>query len=236
MSLFKRSIIISLSFVTLIWVIHLFDYILGLDLWVNGIHPRDFNGLWGIIFAPFLHGDWSHLAANTPPLVILLGILFYAYPKSATFSLLGIWFISGLLTWFFARGNIHIGFSGINHGLMFLLFTIGVLRKDKRSIALAMIVFFLYGGMIWSIFPNDPKISFELHFFGAISGIIMAFVFRNKDSKLPEKRYSWEKNDFEGDSEEFPENDLIGDSWKLSIMDDVDEKQEFYPNKKDKPQ
>ncbi len=205
-----------------IWTVHILAYLFAPNLWTYGINPRDLSGLMGILFTPVLHANWSHLAANTPPLVVMVTLLFYGYPKSAKQSLAGIWIISGLLTWFFARDNIHIGFSGVNHGLMFFLFTIGVLRKDHRSIALAMIVFFLYGGMIWSVFPNDPDISFELHFFGSVSGILLAFIYRNKDLKQLQKKYQWEGEDdidnAKQDNTEFAEgdqDDLIGDAWKL---------------------
>jgi membrane associated rhomboid family serine protease len=69
-----------------------------------------------------------------------------------------------------------------------------------------MIVFFLYGGMVWGIFPRDPEISFEYHLAGAILGILMAFLLRNYDRRLPEKRYDWEGED--------DEDDIIGDEWK----------------------
>jgi len=207
--------IISLCLLAILWLVHGYAYFFDSWLWLHGINPREASGLWGIIFTPFLHGDWSHLAANTAPLVVMITMLFYGYPKSAIKSLIGIWLISGLLTWLFARGNIHIGFSGINHGLMFFLFTIGVLRRDHRSIAIAMIVFFLYGGMIWSVFPNDPDISFELHAFGSVSGILMAFLFRSSDHKLEAKKYDWEDPNYHSEAE-----DEIGDSWKVDTEEE----------------
>ncbi len=210
MTVYKRAIIISSSFVAIAWLVHIIDYFFNLELWLYGLYPRSLEGLLGILFTPFLHGDWGHLAANTPPMAVMIGLLFYGYPKSATLNMIGVWIASGLLAWIFARSHIHIGFSGINHGLMFFLFTIGVLRRDNLSIALSMIVFFMYGGMIWSVFPDDPKISFELHFFGAVSGIMMAFLLRNRDKPAAKKTYSWE-NETATDVE--LENDLIGDEW-----------------------
>ena len=58
-----------------------------------------------------------------------------------------------------------------------------------------MVVFFLYGGMIWGIFPNEPGISFESHFFGAMIGIILAILLRNHDPNLAEKKYNWEEDE-----------------------------------------
>jgi len=206
--------VISLCLLSVLWLVHGYAYLFDNKLWLNGINPRQLNGLLGIIFTPVLHGSWSHLAANTAPLVVMVTMIYYGYPKSATKSLMGIWLLSGLLTWLFARDNIHIGFSGINHGLMFFLFSIGVLRRDHRSIALAMIVFFLYGGMIWSVFPNDPDISFELHLFGSISGVLMAFLFKSSDRKIAVKKYDWEEPNYKE-----PDGDSIGESWKIESGD-----------------
>jgi membrane associated rhomboid family serine protease len=79
--------------------------------------------------------------------------------------------------------------------MMFFVFTIGALRWDRRAIALSMVVFFLYGGMIWGIFPSEPGVSFESHFFGAALGVLLAFVLRRLDPPPPEKKYEWEGKD-----------------------------------------
>jgi membrane associated rhomboid family serine protease len=100
---------------------------------------------------------------------------------------------SGLGVWLFARDASHIGASGLTFGMMFFVFTVGALRWDRRAIALSLIVFFLYGGMIWGIFPYDPQISYESHFFGAVIGVVLAVLLKNHDPAPPRKRYSWEE-------------------------------------------
>jgi membrane associated rhomboid family serine protease len=114
---------------------------------------------------------------------------------------------SGLCVWLFASRGVHFGASGLTHGMMFFVFIAGILRWDKRDIALSIVVFFLYGWMIWGIFPNDPAISYESHFFGALLGSLMAFVLKNQDPKPPRKKYDWEHK---------PEADdpVIGDQWR----------------------
>jgi hypothetical protein len=89
--------------------------------------------------------------------------------------------------------------------MMFFLFTIGVLRWDRRAIALSLVVFLLYGGMIWGIFPTRPDISFEYHLFGAGIGILLAFFLRRLDPPPEEKKYSWEGDDGEEDDWPFDE-------------------------------
>jgi membrane associated rhomboid family serine protease len=76
--------------------------------------------------------------------------------------------------------------------MMFFIFTIGILRWDKRAIVLAMIVFFFYGSMVWGLFPGDPSVSFEAHLAGAVLGVLLAFLLKRHDPMPPEKHYSWE--------------------------------------------
>jgi membrane associated rhomboid family serine protease len=180
------------AFISLLWIILLGDMIFSLELYRYGVYPRELNGLWGILSAPLIHSSWSHLLANTPSLFVLGTLLLYAYPKSTKIVLPLIYLGSGLGVWLFARSSFHLGASGLTHGLMFFLFVIGVLRRDKQSIALSLIVFFLYGGMIWGIFPQAPGISFESHFFGAAMGVILAVLLRKYEPLSQEKKYDWE--------------------------------------------
>jgi membrane associated rhomboid family serine protease len=186
--------------ITLLWLIKGIELFFAIDIGHYGVYPRELSGLIGILFAPLIHGSFEHLFSNTLALFILLTALFYQYPRSAKQVLAIIYFGSGLGVWLFARDSYHIGASGLTHGLMFYLFLVGVLRRDKPAMALMMIVFFLYGSMIWGIFPTEERISFESHLFGATMGIICAVLFRNTDPKLPEKIYSWEQEGFEDDS------------------------------------
>lgn len=190
----RKSALFVLLFTVLLWWIGVIDAVFHLQLAHLGVFPREINGLRGILFAPLIHGSWLHLLANTPPLFILGTVMLYGYPKASKVALPMIYLLSGLGVWIFARSNYHIGSSGLAHGMMFFVFVIGILRRDKLSIALSMIVFFLYGSMIWSILPQRQNISFESHFFGAVVGVIMAFLLRNHDVALPEKKYEWEEN------------------------------------------
>lgn len=187
--------------IILLWLLKGMELFFVIDIGHYGVYPREATGLIGILFAPLIHGSFEHLFSNTLALFILLTALFYQYPRSAKQVLAIIYFGSGLGVWLFARDSYHIGASGLTHGLMFYLFLIGVLRRDKPAIALMMVVFFLYGSMIWGIFPTEERISFESHLFGAIAGTFCAIVFRDSDPKPAEKIYSWEQDDYEDDAE-----------------------------------
>lgn len=189
---FRRSFHTAVAFAVLLWAVKLCEAAFGLDFTPYGTHPGTVEGLRGIFLAPLIHGSWSHLTTNTPPIIILGTALLYGYPNAARGALLTIYCGTGVCVWLFARHAYHIGASGLTFGMMFFVFTIGAIRWDRRAIALSMIVFLLYGGMIWGVFPQDPKISFESHFFGALIGVTLAVVLRNRDPAPPEKRYSWE--------------------------------------------
>ena len=193
--LLKRSFTIVAAFTIALWVIKIVEVLSGARLYTYGILPGQLSGLTGIFTAPLIHSSFSHLFANTAPLLILGTALLYGYPKSAKIVIPVIYIGTGLGVWLFARETYHIGASGLTFGFMFFVFTIGAIRWDRRAIALSMVVFFLYGSMIWGIFPNQSGISYESHLFGAMLGIILAILLRNYDPYLPEKKYNWEEDE-----------------------------------------
>ena len=189
---FRRAIIISLSFVAVLWLLQFAATFFAVELGRYGVYPRRLSGTVGIALAPLIHGSFSHLIANSLPIVLLGTALLYGYPRSARIVVACLYVGSGIGVWLIAREAYHIGASGLATGMMFFLFVIGALRWDRRAIVLSMLAFFLYGGMLWGIFPGDPEVSFESHLCGAVIGVVLAFVLRNKDPAPPRKRYSWE--------------------------------------------
>jgi membrane associated rhomboid family serine protease len=202
----RHAVYLSVSFAGLLWAIKLIEIFFNLNFVQYGVYPQSTDSLTGILLAPLIHGSLSHLFANTAPVLILGAALLYGYPKSAKIVLPVIYLGTGIGVWLFARSAYHIGASGLTFGMMFFVFMVGALRWDKLAIVLSMIVFFFYGSMIWGIFPNDPAISYESHFFGAIIGIVMAFILKNHDPLPPQKKYSWEIEDENGFDWEENEN------------------------------
>ncbi len=190
--------------VGVLWAIWLADQLFDLHLARFGVRPGETTGLVGILTAPFIHGDFAHIFANTLPLFLLGGALLWAYPRAAPWVVILVVLGSGLGTWLLARPAYHFGASGLTHGLMMFLFVAGILRRDRPSIVVAMITFFLYGGMIASIFPQEPGISFEMHLFGFVAGLIAAVILYPLDPPPPRKRYAWEDEDEGVDEKESP--------------------------------
>jgi membrane associated rhomboid family serine protease len=188
----RYAILGAAGLVAGIWLAWLGAWLLGWDIDDLGIRPRDVHGLIGVLTAPFAHASFEHLMSNTLPLGLLSALTLYAYPRAARFALPLIWVASGLGVWLWARPSVHVGISGITHGLMFFLFVMGLLRRDRLGVALALLVFFLYGGMLMTILPREVEVSFEYHLAGAAAGLVAALLLFRLDPQAPRKRYSWE--------------------------------------------
>lgn len=169
----------SLTFVALLWVILAVTSIINIKAGL-GIRPRDIVGLIGIVTSPFIHGDIYHLASNTLPLIILMTMLFAFYARIALRVILGVVFIGGLLVWTISLGDNHIGASGLIYGMAAFLFFSGIFRRNLISIIITIVIFFLYGGLVWGVLPGKVGISWEGHLFGALAGGLLAFLYRKE--------------------------------------------------------
>jgi membrane associated rhomboid family serine protease len=171
-----RHIRIALGVVALLWFVHALNYLLIMDLRFYGIHPRRIHGLWGIIYSPFLHGNLQHLIANSGALFVLLTMSLSFNRKLTVVACIAIALLGGSLVWLCGRGNtVHIGASGIIFGLIGFLMCLGVFRKDWKAFILSVIVFLLYGGALFTLFSYTPGISWSGHFFGLLSGMLVAW-------------------------------------------------------------
>jgi len=186
---FRLAAWTSLGFVALLWLIPLLGW--GLGLADYGIRPRQWIGLPGILVAPLLHADFSHLIANSLPLVILGTAMFHVYPSAAFRVLPAVYIGPGIAVWLLARDGVHVGASGLVYGLVSYIFVAGLIRRDRRAIATSMLVAFMYGSVAWGMLPINPRISWETHLAAAIIGAVMALLMRHRDNP-PRKRYSWE--------------------------------------------
>ncbi len=162
----------------LLVLIQLINMLLGGRLAQFGIHPRDMGSAYSILTAPLIHGDWAHLGNNLLALLPLAalsmadGLRRFAI-VSAIILLLG-----GALVWFLGRHALHIGASGWIFGMWSYVIARGWFEREARAILLSLLVLLVYGSMIWGVLPTDARISFESHLFGALAGIVAAFVVR----------------------------------------------------------
>ncbi|MGA7296100.1 MAG: rhomboid family intramembrane serine protease [Rhodanobacteraceae bacterium] len=196
------------SFVALLWLVLLLQVALGIDPGHFGVVPREPAGLLGVLTAPLVHSGFGHLFANTSAVLVLGVLALRLYPRAIRWALPVIWLGSGLLVWWLARPSSHIGASGIAQGLMFFIFAMGLLRRERLAIIASMVVFFLYGSMVYGVLPQDPRISWEYHLFGSLCGLLSAFFLYRLDAMPPRRSYSWEQagedDDRSGNQDETP--------------------------------
>jgi membrane associated rhomboid family serine protease len=203
-------------FLIIMWMVKLIEEGFGLELGRYGVYPQSLRGLKGILFSPFIHGDFKHLINNSYPILILGGMLFFFYKKIAKQLFLWLFFIAGFWLWIIGGiGNEglrpHIGASGVIYALAAFLLVSGIIRKNPRLSAVSMVIIFLYGSMIWGVFsfeilggrPTD--ISWQGHLSGFVAGILVAIFYRNEGPKR--KKYQWEIDE-EMEEKLFEENQM----------------------------
>lgn len=188
--IFLKTIKIPVIFVFVIWAVKILEFYFNINLYEFGIFPREIKGLRGILCAPFIHNDFTHLFNNSIPVLILGSLFIFFYKKISCEIFLWLFFISGVFLWGIGRPNYHIGASGIIYALATFLFVSGIIKKDTRLASISLIIAFLYGSLIWGVFPVKENISWEGHLSGLISGLIVAIFYRHEGPKR--KKYNWE--------------------------------------------
>ena len=191
---FRLALKIALVSIGILWTIFVLDAALGLRLGRFGLRPGSIGGLVGILTAPLLHGSFQHLLSNTIPLLVSLTAALYLYPASAVRVVPLLWLGSGAIAWYIGRPSLHFGASGLIYGLLAYVFVSGILRRDMRSVAVSLLVGFLYGSMVWGVLPIRPNMSWEMHLAGAMMGCLLAILYRKWD-RVPLVRYEWEDDD-----------------------------------------
>jgi membrane associated rhomboid family serine protease len=164
------------AFVALLWAVQVVNWIIGYGFNpAFGLIPRQVSGLDGVLAMPLLHGSFAHLMSNTPPLLVMGGLLV----ATATRALLAVNAVvlglGGGLVWLFGSSAIHVGASGLIFGWFGFLVARGLVDRSPVTLGAALLVGALYGSILWGVLPGQPGVSWEAHLFGAIAGAAAAF-------------------------------------------------------------
>ncbi len=183
-----------------------------------GILPLHPESLLGILLAPLAHEGFEHLFSNIIPFFFMTLLLFYFYDEVAWRVFIWSWFFPGVMVWLGARENWHIGASGVVYSLAAFHVVSGILRRNPRLLAISLLMVFLYGGMIWGIFPNffpGKNVSWESHLSGLITGTILAVYYRSKGLQAPV--YSWDLENEEEENTE-PNKEYLAEQAKETMV------------------
>lgn len=167
----------AIGFTVVTWAVFFINQIVflgGLNQ-LLGLRPLDTQGLWGILFAPVLHADMQHLMANTVPAALFAGLIAFTSKKLWWQVTAIVMVVSGVATWFIGGvGTAHVGASGLVYGWLAFLIARGFYNRAPGQILLGMILGFGYSGLIWGVFPTELGVSWQMHLFGAIGGVLAA--------------------------------------------------------------
>jgi membrane associated rhomboid family serine protease len=183
------------SFVALLYVIEAIDQVSGSRLEQDGIRPLEVDGLWGVLWAPLLHANWAHLIANTVPALVLGFLVSLAGMSRFIYATAIVWILGGLGTWLI--GNLgaphgvetnHIGASGLIFGWLTFLIVFGFFTRHAWQIIVGIVVFLVYGGILWGALPGTFGVSWQGHLCGGIAGVIAAYLLAGPERKARAKR------------------------------------------------
>lgn len=167
---------ILIVFLAIFWIVETADFVVfngSLDSY--GIQPGNPFGLRGILFAPFLHGNFRHLIANTLPFLTLGWLTMIQDTSDFYIASIMSALVGGLGVWIFASsGTTHIGASILIYGYLGFLLLRGYFQKNMLSIFVSVFVAIAYGGLLAGVFPSEMGISWQGHLFGFIGGAIAA--------------------------------------------------------------
>jgi membrane associated rhomboid family serine protease len=171
-----RAAVVVAAFVTLLWLVEIVDAVTAGSLDRYGIEPRSQEGLVGILAAPLLHSGWTHLEANSVPLLILA----FLVAAASTARLFGVlawaWIVSGIGVWLVGPPNsVTVGASGLVFGLLTYTMVVGFLERRAIGILIGVGVFLVYGGVLLGALPGQPGVSWQGHLFGAVGGVLAAY-------------------------------------------------------------
>lgn len=183
------ALVTMLAFTAVLYVVEIVDLATGLRLDADGIVPRRLDGLDGVLWAPLLHHGWAHLLANTLPFLIF-GFLAMAGGIGQFVAVTAtIWLISGLGVWFTGNGTT-VGASGVIFGWLVFLLARGFFAHSARQILLAVVLFAFWGGLLFGILPGQPFVSWQAHLFGALAGLLAAWVVARADRRVGDGRFA----------------------------------------------
>nr|WP_033288446.1 rhomboid family intramembrane serine protease [Amycolatopsis jejuensis] len=173
----KAAAIVALGFTLVLYLVELLDVILPGDFTHGGILSRQASGIDGVLWAPLLHAGWSHLFSNTVPVLVFSFLAMAAGIGRWAVVTAIIWAVSGLGVWLVGPANAYtVGASGLAFGWLAYLLVRGIFHRSFGQIVVAVVLLGVWSGMLWGLLPGNPGISWQGHLFGALAGVLAAWL------------------------------------------------------------
>jgi len=178
----KAAAIVALAFTALLYVVELVDAVVPGQFEQGGIAPRSLSGLDGIAWAPLVHVDWGHVVSNTVPVLVFAFLAMasgFAQWLAVTAT---IWLVGGLGVWLTAgEGSVHVGASGLAFGWLAYLLVRGIFNRSAGQLAVAILLIGIWGVLLWGVLPGQAGVSWQGHLFGALAGVLAAWIVARSD-------------------------------------------------------
>ncbi|MEV5560621.1 rhomboid family intramembrane serine protease [Nonomuraea wenchangensis] len=178
------AFLIVAAMLAIMWIVEI------VDVFLNGALDRNFgivgwesDGLVGILFAPFLHGGFGHLMANSLPLLVLGFLAGLRDLRKFFWATLIIIVVGGLGTWVMSPEVITVGASGLVFGYFGYIMARGLFDRRLLDLVIAVGVGIAYWGILAGLLPNQPGISWQGHLCGLIAGVLAGWLLRRRTKK-----------------------------------------------------
>ena len=182
----RDGLALLIGIVGLMWVLEVINTLDSNRLDYDGIYPRNFDRLWGVVASPFLHVSFAHLISNTIPFLFLGAII--AFQGAARLAIVTgiVIVIGGLGTWLIApAGAVTVGASGVVFGYAAYLLTRGLFDRSMVEILIGVVVAVVWGGALLASLVPHYGISWQAHACGAVGGIVAAWLLAKDRSPAP---------------------------------------------------
>ncbi len=157
-----------------VWIIAAINAAFKGSLNNYGLRPRQWKGLFGILYSPFLHVDWNHLWQNTLVYVVFSAFILANNPADFPVVTLSVMLLGGFGVWLFGSNHIHVGASGVIFGYIGFCLALAYVVKTPIAALVSIATIVFYANRVWLLFPIRKRMSWEGHMFGFASGIATA--------------------------------------------------------------
>jgi membrane associated rhomboid family serine protease len=179
----QQAVVTMGAFGVLLVVIQVVNMITNYWMVANwGIVPRTAHGLIGIATAPLLQTGWGHLFANIVPLLVFGFLVLAGGARQFVAVTVLVWLISGFGVWLTGPSDhVVVGASGLVFGYLTYLVARGFFSRKVSQILIGLVLLAIWGGIFWGLLPGSSGISWQGHLFGALGGVLAAFLASKAD-------------------------------------------------------